>query len=42
MLVEGRDHSAGDNFIRTGGLDDGFPDMYVTHYFRVENPTPSW
>jgi hypothetical protein len=39
-FVEGRDHSAGDNFIRTGGLDDGSPDMYVTHYYRVENPKP--
>ncbi len=39
-FVEGRDHFGGDNFIRTGGLDDGSPDMYVTHYFWVENPTP--
>jgi hypothetical protein len=29
--VEGRDHLAGDNFIRTGGLDDSCPDLYVQH-----------
>jgi hypothetical protein len=28
-FVEGRDHFGGDNFIRTGGLDDRGPDMYV-------------
>jgi hypothetical protein len=30
-FVEGRDHLAGDNFIRTGGLDDSCPDLYVSH-----------
>jgi hypothetical protein len=29
-LIEGRDHLSGDSFIRTGGLDDEAPDMYVT------------
>ncbi len=29
-FVEGRDHWGGDDFIRTGGLDDGTPDMYVS------------
>ena len=29
-LVEGRDHFSGDDFIRTGGLDDEAPDMYVS------------
>lgn len=29
-FVEGRDHHGGDDFIRTGGLDDESPDMYVT------------
>jgi hypothetical protein len=29
-FVEGRDHLGGDDFIRTGGLDDDAPDMYVT------------
>ncbi len=28
-FVEGRDHTSGDTFIRTGGLDDASPDMYV-------------
>lgn len=32
-FVEGRDHLSGDDFIRTGGLDDGAPDMYVTLHF---------
>ena len=31
-FVEGRDHLAGDDFIRTGGLDHDSPDMYVTLY----------
>ncbi len=26
-FVEGRDHLAGSNFIRTGGLDDNAPDI---------------
>ena len=30
-FVEGRDHRGGDSFIRTGGLDDGSPDLYVTN-----------
>jgi|SRR5919197_2168726 hypothetical protein len=29
-FVEGRDHFAGDDFIRTGGVDDDAPDMYVS------------
>lgn len=28
-FVEGRDHNGGDSFIRTGGLDDSSPDLYV-------------
>jgi hypothetical protein len=32
-FVEGRDHTSGDDFIRTGGLDDSCPDMYVMHSF---------
>lgn len=32
-FVEGRDHLGGDDFIRTGGLDDDAPDMYVTLNF---------
>ena len=30
-FVEGRDHTSGDNFIRTGGLDDACPDLYLRH-----------
>ncbi len=38
-FVEGRDHFGGDNFIRTGGLDDESPDMYVTlSYWNTEPP----
>lgn len=29
-FVEGRDHIGGDDFIRTGGLDDAAPDLYVS------------
>ncbi len=29
-FVEGRDHTSGDSFIRTGGLDDSSPDLYVS------------
>lgn len=29
-FVEDRDHTSGDDFIRTGGLDDDAPDMYVS------------
>lgn len=39
-FVEGRDHLSGDNFIRTGGLDDAAPDMYVTLYHGVD-PRPA-
>jgi hypothetical protein len=28
-FIEGRDHLAGDDFIRTGGLDDSSPDIYL-------------
>ena len=31
-FVEGRDHLAGDDFIRTGGIDNAQPDMYVSQY----------
>jgi hypothetical protein len=30
-FVEGRDHTGGDDFIRTGGLDDACPDLYLRH-----------
>lgn len=39
-FVEGRDHHSGDSFIRTGGLDDEAPDMYVTLYLDAK-PTPA-
>jgi hypothetical protein len=39
-FVEGRDACGGDSFIRIGGLDDAAPDLYLTHYFWVERPTP--
>lgn len=29
-FVEGRDHLAGDSFIRTGGTDDHSPDIYLS------------
>jgi len=39
--IEGRDHLAGDGFIRTGGLNDDAPDMYVTLWFGVRKvPAP--
>ena len=38
-FVEGRDHFSGDDFIRTGGLDDASPDMYVSLAFR-DRPGP--
>lgn len=31
--MEGRDHFSGDDFIRTGGLADDAPDMYVSLAF---------
>ena len=37
-FVEGRDHLGGDSFIRTGGLDDASPDMYVTLSYWDDNP----
>lgn len=39
-FVEGRDHVAGDDFIRTGGMDDASPDMYVTLYYDAQ-PVPA-
>jgi hypothetical protein len=30
-FIEGRDHTSGSDFIRTGGLDDACPDLYLTH-----------
>ncbi len=38
-FIEGSDHLGGDNFIRTGGLDDAAPDMYVYHSFWDNNPS---
>lgn len=32
-FVEGRDHTGGDDFIRTGGLDTAAPDLYVSFAF---------
>lgn len=41
-FVEGRDHDSGDDFIRTGRLDDNAPDMYVTSsYWNNEPPKPA-
>ena len=41
-FVEGRDHTSGDHFIRTGGLDDASPDMYVTlSSWNDEPPKPA-
>ena len=37
-FVEGRDHFGVDCFIRTGGLDDASPDMYVTLSYWDDNP----
>jgi hypothetical protein len=30
-FIEGRDHTSGADFVRTGGLDDACPDLYLTH-----------
>ena len=30
-FIEGRDHTSGADFIRTVGLDDASPDLYLTH-----------
>lgn len=41
-FVEGRDHVGGDAFIRSGGLDDQAPDIYVTlSYWNSAAPTPA-
>jgi hypothetical protein len=41
-FAEGRDHFGGDNFIRTGGLADAAPDMYVMlAYWNDEPPKPA-
>ena len=41
-FVEGRDHYGGDDFIRTGGLDDAAADMYITlSYWNDERATPA-
>lgn len=40
-FVEGRDHSSGDDFIRTGGPNHAGPDMYVTLYWNNEGPKPA-
>ena len=34
-FIEGRDHTSGDDFIRTGGLRDDCPDIYVQHESRA-------
>lgn len=34
-FIEGRDHIAGDTFIRIGGLDDAQPDMYIQHHLSA-------
>ena len=38
--MEGRDHRSGEDFIRTGGLDDAAPDIYVSFYYGNES-TPA-
>jgi predicted oxidoreductase len=38
-FIEGRDHTAGDDFIRIGGLNDAQPDMYVQHYLGATSVT---
>jgi hypothetical protein len=39
-MVEGRDHTSGDSFIRLGGFgDDRQPDMYVSHESRPATVT---
>ena len=40
VLLEGRDHENGDDFIRTGGLDDHAPHMYVA-FCNQESPKPA-
>ncbi len=35
-FIEARDHTAGDDLIRIGGLDDSQPDMYVQHYLGTQ------
>ena len=30
-FIEGRDHTSGSDFIRTGGLDSSCPDIYLTN-----------
>jgi hypothetical protein len=41
-FIEERDHTSGDDFIRTGRLDDDAPDMYITlAYGNNERPTPA-
>lgn len=40
-FVESLDHLAGDNFIRTGDLDDDSSDMYVAHYWLDTKPVPA-
>jgi hypothetical protein len=37
--VEGRDGTAGESFIRTGGMDDSSPDTYVSlSYWKGPGP----
>jgi hypothetical protein len=37
-FVEGRDHTSGADFIRTGGFRDDCPDIYVQHESRPAPP----
>ena len=36
-FIEARDHTAGEDFIRTGGFDDAQPDMYIQHYLGASS-----
>jgi len=40
-FIAERDHTGGDDFIRTGGLDDAAPDMYVTLSYWDSEPAKS-
>ncbi len=41
-FVEGRDHLAGADLIRTGGMDESGPDMYVTlTYWNDDGAVPA-
>jgi len=36
-FIEARDHTAGDDVIRSGGFDDAQPDMYIQHYLGASS-----